>query len=102
MKYWSDCTARVANSEGGTAPTSAFDIVTPSASAPAPMATVPGSATVGVVDPDPDAERCSPNACAVTPLTPLHAESSTPASVAGCAKMAWTQSAVVGLVLGSG
>src|SRR6266702_1338651 len=76
----SDCTASVVKPAGASAPTNAFDNVTPRASAPAPTATVPGSATVAV-EPDPAAALCDPTTCVVTASTPLQAEMSNPPSV---------------------
>ena len=80
---------------GGSRPNRPFDIVTPYVRAPLPTGIAPASATV-VVEPEPEAELCAPSACADTTLTPLHAEIRIPASVTGCAKIACTQSSVLG------
>src|SRR5947199_9349298 len=85
----SDCTASVVKPAGASAPTNAFDNVTPRASAPAPTATVPGSATVAV-EPDPAAALCDPTTCVVTASTPLQAEMSNPPSVTDCDRSART------------
>ena len=86
----SDCTASVVHGAGGaSAPTIPFDMVTPRASAPALTAIAPGSASVAV-DPEPDAELCAPNACVLTPSTPLHAEISNPPSITDCDRSART------------
>src|ERR1700741_4632975 len=99
MNALSDCTVSVLNSAGASAPTNAFDIDTAYASAPAPIATAPGSAVVGVVAPDPDADWSAPSTCADTALTPLQAVSSIPPSGTESAKIACTHSSVVVLVL---
>src|SRR3989442_4271992 len=57
---------------GAPRPATRFVIVTPNASAPASTEIAPGSAIV-VVEPEPDAEWCTPSAVAVTELTPLPA-----------------------------
>src|SRR6266700_2145044 len=85
----SDCTASVVKPVGASAPTNAFDNDTPRASAPAPTATVPGSATVAV-EPDPAAALCDPTTCVVTASTPLQAEMSNPPSVTDCDRSART------------
>ncbi len=85
----SDPTPMSVQPVGPVKPTSPFVIVTPNASAPALTGIAPGSAIV-VDEPEPDAERCSPSACAVTVPTPVHAEIATPPSTTGRARFART------------
>ena len=66
-----------------------FDSVTAYASEPAFTGIEPGSATV-VVEPEPDADWCPPNACAYTAFAPLHAESMIPPSVTEVERFART------------
>ena len=86
---------------GGAKPTRPFVIETACASAPAPTAIAPGSATV-LDEPAPTAERCAPSAWAVTAPTPLYAVSCTPPSRTGTEVSACTASTWPGPVMGSG
>src|SRR5437899_314694 len=81
------------NSRGGSDTTTASDMVTAYASAPAPSEMAPGPSTVGV-EAEPEADRCAPSVNPVMVFTPLHAETLTPPSVKGWEKVACTASTI--------
>src|SRR5204862_4390924 len=74
---------------GGWTTTNPFVMLTPYTSAPAFTAIAPAEALV-VDEPNPESERCPPNASAYTAFTPRHAVRTTPPSVIGAERLART------------
>src|SRR6266853_1030630 len=86
---------------GGSLPVGGFDMVTPYARAPVPIAMAPGP-TKTFVDAVPEPDRDASTGRVDTASTPLYAESNMPPSVTGWVNVACTAYTTAGSGLGSG